>query len=97
MSHTVEVTLLGRRLTIRTQDDPEQVLSAASLVQERLDELHKLGAAVASDRLLALVALNLAGEILTRQGTHISGADALLSSLDDVVLQAEGLAKAPLR
>ena len=97
MTHSVDVTLLGRTLSIRTQDNPDQVLAAAKLVQDKLDELHQMGSAVASDRLLALVALNLAGEILTKQGTQIEGADTLLSALDDVVLQAEGLAKAPLR
>ncbi len=97
MTHSVDITLLGRTLTIRTQDDPEQVVAAAALVQQRLDELHKLGAAVASDRLLALVALNLAGELLSKQSSQLDGAEVLLSALDDVVLQAEGLAKAPLR
>jgi len=97
MTHSVDVTLLGRTLSIRTQDNPDQVLAAAKLVQDKLDELHQMGSAVASDRLLALVALNLAGETLTKQGTQNEGADTLLSALDDVVSQAEGLAKAPLR
>ncbi len=97
MTHSVDVTLLGRTLTIRTQNAPEQVLAAAALVQERLDELHKMGTAVASDRLLALVALNLAGELISSQRTQLDGAEALLSALDDVALQAEGLAKVPLR
>jgi len=97
MTHSVDVTLLGRTLSIRTQDNPDQVLAAAKLVQDKLDELHQMGSAVASDRLLALVALNLAGETLTKQGTQIEGTDTLLSALDDVVSQAEGLAKAPLR
>ncbi|HKI62834.1 MAG TPA: cell division protein ZapA [Mariprofundaceae bacterium] len=97
MSQSVEVSLMGRNFTIRTDDDPEQVLSAASMVQERVDELRQMGTTVASDRLLTLVALNLAGELLQKGKVQIEGFDDLLSSIDDVVLQAEGLAKAPLR
>ncbi len=97
MTHSVDVTLLGRTLTVRTQNEPEQVLAAAELVQQRLDELHRMGTAVASDRLLALVALNLAGELISSRKTQLDGAEALLSALDDVALQAEGLAKVPLR
>ncbi|MDX8407804.1 MAG: cell division protein ZapA [Mariprofundaceae bacterium] len=97
MSQAVEVVLMGRSFTIRTDDDPEQVLSAASMVQERVDELRQMGTTVASDRLLALVALNLAGELLQKSQVQIEGFDGLISSLDNVVSQAEGLAKAPLR
>ena len=97
MSHTVEVSLMGRSFTIRTDDEPEQVRAAAELVQSRVDELRHMGAAVASDRLLALVALNLAGELLQKEHGQIAGIDGLLSELDHVLSMAEGLAKAPLR
>jgi len=97
MSQAVEVSLMGRSFTIRTDDDPEQVLSAASMVQERVDELRQMGTTVASDRLLTLVALNLAGELLQKGQVQLEGFDGLLSTLDEVVSQAEGLAKAPLR
>ncbi|MFQ5582247.1 MAG: cell division protein ZapA [Mariprofundaceae bacterium] len=97
MSHSIDVTLMGRTFTIRTDDDPEHVLTAASMVQEQVDELRTMGSTVASDRLLALVALNLAGELLQKNEAQIEGLDTLLSDLDHVVLQAEGLAKAPLR
>jgi len=97
MSQAVEVVLMGRSFSIRTDDDPEHVLSAASMVQERVDELRQMGTTVASDRLLTLVALNLAGELLQKSQVQIDGFDGLISSLDDVVSQAEGLAKAPLR
>ncbi|MDX8402093.1 MAG: cell division protein ZapA [Mariprofundaceae bacterium] len=97
MSHAVEVSLLGRSFTIRTDDPPEQVLEAARLVQERIDELRHAGSAVASDRLMTLVALNLAGELIDRRAARIEGFEHLISRLDEVVSQAEGLAKAPLR
>jgi cell division protein ZapA len=43
------------------------------------------------------VALNLAGELLQKEHGQVERIDDLLSSLDHVVSQAEGLAKAPLR
>lgn len=88
---------MGRTLSIRTSEDPEHVKAAAKLVQERIDELCRLGGAVASDRLLALTSLNLAGELLLKEERGDEGLDTLLSDLDDVVLQAKGLAEAPLR
>jgi len=97
MSQSVKVTLMGRSFSIRTQDDPEQVQAAAQLVQERVDELHKLGTTVASDRLLALVALNLAGEFLQKEEAQHQDLGSLLSELDVVVSQVQGLAEAPLR
>ncbi len=97
MSHAVEIELMGRSFTILTDDDPEQVLAAAKMVQEHIDELRQMGASVASDRLLTLVALNLAGKLLQSSQVKIDGFDDLISTLDGVVSQVEGLAKAPLR
>jgi len=97
MSHSVEITLMGRNFSILTDENPDQVLASAQLVQEHIDELRSMGASVASDRLLTLVALNLAGELLKSSQTGINGLEGLISQLDNVVSQAEGLAKAPLR
>ncbi|MBL4775057.1 MAG: cell division protein ZapA [Mariprofundus sp.] len=97
MSNPVEITLMGRNFSILTDEDPIQVLAASELVQKHVDELREMGASVASDRLLTLVALNLAGELLKSNGSSIDGLEALISELDGVVSQAEGLAKAPLR
>jgi len=97
MNQSVNVIFMGRSFSIRTEDDPEQVQAAAQLVQEQVDELRKLGTTVASDRLLALAALNLAGELLRKEETQHQDLDSLLSELDVVVSQAQGLAEAPLR
>ncbi len=97
MNGSVKVTLMGRSFSIRTQDNPEHVQAAAQRVQERVDQLRRLGTTVASDRLLALVALNLAGELLQKEKTQDQGLNSLLSELDGIVLQAQGLAEAPLR
>ncbi|MDX8399129.1 MAG: cell division protein ZapA [Gallionellaceae bacterium] len=97
MSHKVDVKILGKKFSIRTSDHPEAVEAAAALVQEQVDELRELGATVGSDRLITLAALNLAGELLKKGDVEIQNIDTVLSALDDVVLQAEGLAKVPLR
>jgi len=97
VSHSVEISLMGRSFSIVTDEDPDQVMAAANLVQEHIDELREMGASVGSDRLLTLVSLNLAGELLKSSKTSIDGLEGLISELDGVVSQAEGLAKAPLR
>ncbi len=97
MTHTVDFELMGRRYTVRTDDDPRHVHEAASMIQAQIDELRRSGAAVASDRLLVLVAMNLAGELIHQQSATVKDIEGLISSLDELVSQAEGLAKAPLR
>jgi len=97
MSQSVEITLMGRNFTIRTDDDPEHLKQAAELVQSQIDEIRQLGSTVASDRLMALVALNLAGDLLKKNQGQVEDLNGLISSLDEVVLQAEGLVKVPLR
>jgi len=97
MSHKVDVNILGKKFSIRTDDNSEAVEAAAELVQQQIDELRELGATAGSDRLITLAALNLAGELLKKGDVEIQNMDTVLSALDDVVLQAEGLAKVPLR
>lgn len=97
MSEPVNITLMGRTFSVRSQDKPEQVEAAAAMVQARVDEIRQTGTTVASDRLLTLVALNLAGELLRREASQSQDLDGLLSGLDALVSQAQGLAEAPLR
>jgi len=97
MSHKVDVNIQGKKFSIRTSDSPEVVEAAAELVQQQIDELRELGATTGSDRLITLAALNLAGELLKKSESEIQNMDTVLSALDDVVSQAEGLAKVPLR
>jgi len=97
VSAAVEITLMGRTFSIISDEDPAEVQAAADMVQQKIEEFRRMGASVSSDRLLALVSLNLAGELRASQRTKIDGLDGLISNLDHVVSQAEGLAKAPLR
>ncbi|MDQ6952182.1 MAG: cell division protein ZapA [Mariprofundaceae bacterium] len=95
--HKVDITLLGQKISIRTDDAPEEVLLAAQTVQEQIDELRAAGMTASSDRLLSLVALNLAGQLLRKDESGHANLEHIISSLDSVVQQAEGLAKVPLR
>ncbi|MDQ6975144.1 MAG: cell division protein ZapA [Mariprofundaceae bacterium] len=94
MGKKIEVTLAGRTFSIKTEDSPGKVQSAADLVQQKLDQVRGLGSTAGSDRLMALVALNLAGELLTHNG-HVNldvektQSKVLISALNDVVSQAE--------
>ena len=97
MSHSVEISLMGRNFSILTDEDPEGVQAAAALVQEKIDELRAMGASVGSDRLLTLVALNLAGELLKSRAGQVEGFADKMAELDRVIQQAEGLSQAPLR
>ena len=97
MSYKVEVNILGKKFSIRTTDKPEDVEAAASLLQAQIDELRELGVTAGSDRLITLAALNLAGELLKKHDVEIQNMDSIISALDDVLSQAEGLAKVPLR
>jgi len=95
--HKVNISLLGQNFSIRTDDNPEEVLLAAQKVQEQIDELRAAGMTASSDRLLSLVALNLAGQLLRKDESGLANLEQVISSLDSVVKQAESLAKVPLR
>lgn len=95
--HKVELVLAGRNYTIRTEDNPEQVQAAAQMIETQLEELKQMGSTVGTDRMMALVALNLAGQLLNQETSQSEQLSSLISSLDTLVSQAEGLAKAPLR
>ncbi|OIO66581.1 MAG: cell division protein ZapA [Zetaproteobacteria bacterium CG_4_9_14_3_um_filter_49_83] len=95
--HKVEVIVAGRSYTIRTEDNPEHVQAAAAMIESQLNELKQIGSTVGTDRLMALVALNLAGQLLNQKVNQSTELGGLISSLETLVSQAEGLAKAPLR
>jgi len=95
--HSVEISLLGQKFTVRTDDNPEEVLLAAQTVQEHIDELRNAGMSANSHRLLSLVALNLAAQLLRKDKSDHTNLEQITSSLDSAVQQAESLAKVPLR
>ncbi|MDQ6990834.1 MAG: cell division protein ZapA [Mariprofundaceae bacterium] len=95
--HKVDISLLGQNFSIRTDDNPEEVLLTIKKVQEQIDELRSAGMTASSDRLLLLVALNLAGQLLRKDESRLANFEQVISSLDTAVKQAESLAKMPLR
>jgi len=97
MPHKVEITLLGKKCAVITEDDPADVQLAARMVQKQMDELRASGTTAGSDRLLALVALNLAGQLLRKDVSSVQNLEQIISSLDSLTAQADSLAKVPLR
>jgi len=93
----VEIELLGRTWKIRSDEPAEKVHAAAKIVRERIERLQAAGGAIANDRLMTLVALNLAGELIDARAEAAAEIQSLLHRLDALVLQAEELANAPLR
>ena len=97
MTQTVDVTLAGIKLHIHTDDNPEQVQMAAAMVQQQFDELKASGAIIDTGKIMALIALNLADELLNKQDTSPAAMDEIIISLDQAIAQAEGLANVSLR
>jgi cell division protein ZapA (FtsZ GTPase activity inhibitor) len=97
MSQAVEVMLAGIKLNINTDDSPEQVQAAAAMVQEQFEALKKSGTIIDTSKIMALIALNLADELLTQDKSNPEMMLNLTSTLDQVVAQAEGLANVSLR
>jgi len=96
MNQTIQVTIMGRNLSIRTSDDPKHLIAAAKIVQDKVDEFRRKGMVVSSDRMLSLVALNLAGELIQQQEDQQGHMESLKSSLDKLELKSEQLEKMSL-
>ncbi len=97
MSQAVEVMLAGIKLNINTDDNPDQVLAAAAMVQEQFEALKQSGTIIDTSKIMALIALNLADELLTQEKANPAMMKNLISTLDQAVVQAEGLANVSLR
>ena len=97
MSQSVEVYLAGLKLNIQTEDNADQVRAAAAMVQRQFDELKNSGTIIDTSKIMALVALNLADELLSKSESNPEVMDDLISTLDQIVAQAQGLANVSLR
>ncbi len=60
---TVEVSILGQRMVLRSSDDPRHLERVAALVKRRADELSARGS-VPIQKLALLTALNIADDYL---------------------------------
>jgi len=98
MSESVEVLLGGVKMNVNTDDDPVKVKAAAALVQEQFIALKQSGTIIDSSKIMALIALNLADELINQQNnTNPEVMEDIKSTLDQIVAQAEGLANVSLR
>ena len=97
MSESVEVMVGGVKLNINTDDDPSKVRAAASLVQEQFAALKQSGTIIDTSKIMALIALNLADELLSQDKSNPELMQNMISTLDQAVAQAEGLANVSLR
>jgi len=97
VSECVEVMVGGIKLNINTDDDPTKVREAATLVQEQFMALKQSGTIIDSSKIMALIALNLADELLSQNKTNPELMERMILTLDQAVAQAEGLANVSLR
>ncbi len=63
MSHNVQIELLGRKYTLRSQESEEQIHRVVRFVEDKLTEMSG-GESVDTRDLTALTLLNLAGQYL---------------------------------
>ena len=63
MSHNVQIELLGRKYTLRSQESEEQIYRVVRFVEDKLTEMSG-GESVDTRDLTALTLLNLAGQYL---------------------------------
>ncbi len=63
MSHNVQIELLGRKYTLRSQESENQVYRVVRFVEDKLAEMSG-GKSVDTQDLTALTLLNLAGQYL---------------------------------
>ncbi len=96
MNKVVEVRLLNRVERI-VHDNPALVEASAERVQEKLDELRRGGAGASGERLMLLVALNLAEDLIRAEKALQEGSVGLTSSLESLESLSGSLANAPLR
>jgi len=98
MSQSVEVLLGGVKMNVNTDDDAVKVKAAAALVQQQFIALKQSGTIIDSSKIMALIALNLADELINqKENTNPETMENIKSTLDQIVAQAEGLANVSLR
>ncbi len=64
MKNVVELTILGQRLVVRSEEDTEYVRRVEDYLNSRIEEIRRNSKAVATLDLALLVALNITGELI---------------------------------
>ena len=88
MKHSVQVKILGREYTLRSQQSPEQVQRVADFVEARLSEMSAARAVDTRD-LTVLTLLNLAGQHLQLLDEGERKKQQLDSRLEQLIQQLE--------
>lgn len=85
------IDVAGQKLRLSGQSDPEHVASLAALVNERYDELQRAGRGAAPTQVLAMLALNLADEVLAERARSAAAAETHRRSLAEAEAKARSL------
>lgn len=90
MSNTVQVKILGRDYTLRSQQTAEQVQKIADFVEEMIAET-AAGRAVDTQDLTVLTLLNLAGQYLQLREGESQERQELQERLEQLIVQLEAV------
>ena len=88
MKDSVQIKILGREYSLRSQQSPEQIQRAADFVEERLAAMATARAVDTRD-LTVLTLLNLAGEFLQLQDENARQQQQLGARLEQLILQLD--------
>jgi cell division protein ZapA (FtsZ GTPase activity inhibitor) len=69
----VVIDVAGQRLRLSGQSDSEHVTALAALVNERYETLQRAGRGASPTQVLAMLALNLADEVLSERARSQAG------------------------
>ncbi len=68
--NTLDITIMGRSYKVACSDEErEDLLSAVSLLDQKMSEIKAAGKVASSERIAVMAALNFANELLRSKGT----------------------------
>jgi cell division protein ZapA len=77
LKHTVQVTLLGQKYTVRSETAPDEVAQVAAFVNSRIAEVSSTSRVVDTLNTVVLTLLNVAGDYLRLQKSDTLGEERL--------------------
>ena len=96
-SRPVEIDLMGRTFTVRSDNSPERIEEIVGLVNQRLREIQTKATTLPADRIALLACLTLAEELVSLRHENATLKDAvaeqateMLGALDDLQEQVGG-------
>lgn len=82
---TVEVTILGRRIRIRSEDDEDYIREVASYVNERMTEVQKATQSTATIDVAILAAMNVADDYFKSKGKNRALAGEISTQVEQII------------